>query len=55
MHRQVYARIHKRFQECAPDTVREIMTCVPRWIEQYDLPEGLVVDLLRDVFGLFDF
>jgi tetratricopeptide (TPR) repeat protein len=55
VHRQVYARIHKRFQECAPDTVHEIRDGVPRWIEQYGLPEGLVTDLLQDVFGLFDF
>jgi hypothetical protein len=55
VHRQVYARIHKRFQECTPDTVREIRSHVPRWIEQHGLPEGLVTDLLQDVFGLFDF
>lgn len=52
--RLTYERIYNRFQGCAPALVREITNeHLPRWVEEYNLPDELVRDLFRDVFGLF--
>lgn len=56
VHRQVYARIHKRYQEISPDLVRSItQTHVPQWKAQYKLPGDLVDNLLLDVFGQYEY
>lgn len=56
VHRQVYARIHKRYQEISPDLVRSItLTHVPQWKEVYKLPTELVDNLLLDVFGQYEY
>lgn len=50
-----FSRIYKRFEDCDPELVREITQLhMPRWVEEYDLPDELVRSLFRDVFGLFD-
>jgi tetratricopeptide (TPR) repeat protein len=53
--RLTFSRIYKRFEDCDPVLVREITQLhMPRWVEEYDLPDELVRSLFRDVFGLFD-
>lgn len=50
-----FARIYRRFADCAPALVREItQVYMPEWVETYGLSESLVHSLFRDVFGLFD-
>lgn len=50
-----HARIYKRFENCDPALVRDIMQVyMPQWVEEYQLPEKLVRGLFQDVFGLFD-
>jgi tetratricopeptide (TPR) repeat protein len=52
--RLTYERIYNRFQGCTPALVTEIaQKHLPRWVEEYNLPDELVRDLFRDVFGLF--
>ncbi len=52
--RLTYTRIYRRFQVCPPDLVQEItQQYLPRWIQEYRLPEALARGLFLDVFGLF--
>ncbi|MGC8947202.1 MAG: hypothetical protein ACP5N6_13715 [Anaerolineae bacterium] len=52
--RLTYARIYRRFQVCPPDLVQEItQEHLPKWIQEYCLPEELARGLFLDVFGLF--
>jgi hypothetical protein len=53
--RLTYKRIYRRFKDCDPELIQEIVTVhLPKWVANYGLPGDLVRSYFQDVFGLFN-
>jgi tetratricopeptide (TPR) repeat protein len=53
VHRQVYSRIIRRYQDFKSKDVNELLSVhIPDWIHTYNLPREFIYDILADVFGV---